>query len=99
MKFFRTAKAMPTPVPTQLPSPCISVCRIDPDSGWCEGCQRTIEEIAGWGGAPEHRKREILDAISARRRALAGPDASPEAGRGDIGERRGERRGDRRDER
>ncbi|MGE0314593.1 MAG: DUF1289 domain-containing protein [Lautropia sp.] len=71
MKFRRAGRVLPSAVPTQLPSPCISVCRIDPASGWCEGCQRTIEEIAGWGGAPEHRKREILDAIATRRRAIA----------------------------
>ncbi|MGA1318970.1 MAG: DUF1289 domain-containing protein, partial [Rubrivivax sp.] len=29
-----------------VPSPCINVCRIEPASGWCEGCARTLEEIA-----------------------------------------------------
>lgn len=32
-----------------VPSPCISVCRMDAATGWCEGCFRTLEEIAGWG--------------------------------------------------
>lgn len=32
----------------QPPSPCISVCRIDPATGWCEGCARTLQEIADW---------------------------------------------------
>jgi|GEM_PF-995445 predicted Fe-S protein YdhL (DUF1289 family) len=32
---------------TPLPSPCVSVCLVDEDS-ICMGCQRHIEEIAGW---------------------------------------------------
>ena len=32
-----------------LPSPCISVCRMDPASGLCQGCLRTIDEIVAWG--------------------------------------------------
>ena len=32
----------------QVPSPCQSVCVMHPDTGWCEGCLRTIDEIAGW---------------------------------------------------
>ena len=30
------------------PSPCINVCRMDAASGLCEGCARTLAEIAGW---------------------------------------------------
>ena len=25
-------------------SPCISVCKMDPDTGFCEGCARTSQE-------------------------------------------------------
>lgn len=32
----------------QPPSPCIGVCRIDPASGLCTGCARTLQEIADW---------------------------------------------------
>lgn len=32
----------------QPPSPCIGVCRIDAASGQCQGCRRTLEEIADW---------------------------------------------------
>jgi predicted Fe-S protein YdhL (DUF1289 family) len=42
-----------------VPSPCISVCRMDAATGLCEGCFRTIDEIVGWGTAPEARKREV----------------------------------------
>lgn len=51
-------------------SPCINICRMDPRSGYCEGCFRTLDEIAGWGAAPEVEKRAILARV-ARRAAAA----------------------------
>jgi uncharacterized protein len=42
-----------------VPSPCISVCRMDAVSGLCQGCFRTLEEIAAWGLAGEDEKREV----------------------------------------
>ena len=33
-----------------VPSPCTRVCVIDPVSGFCRGCLRTLDEIAG--GSP-----------------------------------------------
>ncbi len=53
-----------------LPSPCTGVCRMDPHSGLCDGCQRTIEEIAAWGGASEDTKRAIWQAVRARRATM-----------------------------
>ena len=31
-----------------VPSPCQSVCIMHPETGLCEGCLRTIDEIAAW---------------------------------------------------
>lgn len=53
-----------TPVVT---SPCVNVCQMDEASGWCRGCARRLDEIAGWGGAPESRQRQVLDQLPARR--------------------------------
>ncbi|HEY4066718.1 MAG TPA: DUF1289 domain-containing protein, partial [Burkholderiaceae bacterium] len=36
-----------------VPSPCTSVCRMDERSGWCEGCGRTLNEIAAWSSLSE----------------------------------------------
>lgn len=58
---------VPTAVPTSIPSPCIAVCRINADTGFCEGCFRTLDEIAGWGTMSDDRKRGVLDALSLRR--------------------------------
>jgi predicted Fe-S protein YdhL (DUF1289 family) len=51
-----------------LVSPCIGVCIIDPESGFCRGCARTIGEIAGWlNFSPDERQR-IVAALPARHR-------------------------------
>lgn len=52
-------------------SPCINICRMAPDTGWCEGCQRSIDEIAGWSRASDDDKRRILAAVAERRAMLA----------------------------
>ncbi|WP_057296479.1 DUF1289 domain-containing protein [Pelomonas sp. Root1217] len=40
---------------------------MDAATGWCRGCARSINEIAGWGGAPETVQRHILDQLPGRR--------------------------------
>ncbi len=49
-----------------LPSPCINVCRINQATGLCEGCWRTIDEIAQWRCASEVQKRVVWRAIKQR---------------------------------
>jgi predicted Fe-S protein YdhL (DUF1289 family) len=50
-------------------SPCISVCAIDPRTGLCTGCYRSLDEIAGWIMFTNDEKREVVAALPARRRA------------------------------
>ena len=52
-----------------VPSPCTDVCRIDPVTGWCEGCLRTTDEIAAWGALDDRAKREVWKRLPARRAA------------------------------
>ena len=33
---------------TKIISPCISICKTDPSSGYCYGCGRTNDEKALW---------------------------------------------------
>ena len=56
-----------TPMAPKVASPCVDVCEMDAASGWCRGCARRLDEIAGWGGAPEGRQRQILEQLPARR--------------------------------
>ncbi|MDP3760744.1 MAG: DUF1289 domain-containing protein [Ramlibacter sp.] len=50
----------------EVPSPCVSICRMDPVSELCEGCFRTLDEIALWGRMAEESKREVWRAIGQR---------------------------------
>ena len=54
-----------------VPSPCTDVCRIDPGTGWCEGCLRTIDEIGAWGALDDRARRDIWKRLPARRQRLA----------------------------
>jgi predicted Fe-S protein YdhL (DUF1289 family) len=58
-------------------SPCIKVCSIEPATGLCAGCARTLAEIAAWGGLSEAERVRIMLRLPARR-GQAGPrlDAS-----------------------
>ncbi len=53
-----------------IPSPCISICRMSADNGWCEGCFRSRDEIAAWGQATDSGKRQIWTLIEQRMAAL-----------------------------
>ena len=54
-----------------VPSPCISVCRMHEPSGWCEGCLRTLDEIAVWSVLDDRQKRAVWKLLPQRRDALA----------------------------
>jgi hypothetical protein len=43
---------------------------MNPDTGWCEGCLRTIDEIAGWSSLDDAQKRAVWDAIDVRHTQL-----------------------------
>ena len=43
-----------------VPSPCNKICAIDPPSGLCSGCRRTLDEIARWGAMSDDEKRAVL---------------------------------------
>ena len=70
-----------------IPSPCTNVCTIDPATGWCAGCLRTIDEIAAWGGLDDRAKSAVWKLLPARRAdrdrraaadaAAAGSEAAP----------------------
>ncbi|MDM0123402.1 DUF1289 domain-containing protein [Variovorax arabinosiphilus] len=55
-----------------VPSPCVSVCRMDAERVFCIGCLRTIPEIAGWSRADAASKRSVWRAIEVRASAQAG---------------------------
>ncbi|MEK0418132.1 MAG: hypothetical protein RI949_2138 [Pseudomonadota bacterium] len=60
-----------------VPSPCTSVCRMDPTTGWCLGCARTLPEIAAWAGLDDEAKRQVWALLPERRRAIGGRFLGP----------------------
>ncbi len=55
-------------------TPCIKVCLIDFETGLCEGCGRTREEIATWGRLEERQRLEIMAGLEDRMRKAFLPD-------------------------
>ncbi len=67
-----------TPVPdTPVPSPCVNVCRMDEATGLCEGCLRTIDEIACWSLLDDAEKRSVWQELDARRAARTPAPGAP----------------------
>ncbi|WZJ21771.1 DUF1289 domain-containing protein [Azonexus hydrophilus] len=44
---------------------------MDPLSGQCIGCQRTLEEIAGWSAFDNTTRLTVLERVAERRQASA----------------------------
>jgi uncharacterized protein len=55
------------------PSPCINVCVLDAD-GLCRGCLRTLDEIARWMSMTPSEQRQVIEALSERRRQRSYPN-------------------------
>jgi len=60
-----------------IESPCNSVCRMDERLGLCEGCHRTMDEIARWSQMSDAEKRQVLAALPARRAEIGKPQLAP----------------------
>ncbi len=52
--------------PLEIETPCIKVCVVDPETGFCIGCGRTRMEIAGWLGYSTHERRGIIAGLPDR---------------------------------
>ncbi|MFB5650270.1 DUF1289 domain-containing protein [Leptospira wolffii] len=48
-------------------SPCIKICQMDPETGLCEGCFRTLDEIGRWTMYTEEQRKEIRIQIEGRK--------------------------------
>ena len=69
---------MTLPLPTPVPSPCTDVCRIVAGSDMCEGCFRTLDEIAAWSSLNDAAKRVMWQRLEQRRSDFrAAGDAPP----------------------
>jgi predicted Fe-S protein YdhL (DUF1289 family) len=55
-----------------VPSPCLSVCQMDAHTGLCQGCWRSLDEIAAWGRASNDERRAVWQRIAHRLSAPSG---------------------------
>lgn len=53
-----------------IKSPCIRVCKINGNTGYCEGCLRTIDEISDWVFITDEERLKILNEIEERRKLI-----------------------------
>lgn len=52
-----------------VPSPCVSVCRMDAHGRLCEGCLRTLDEIARWSRMSDAEKTAVWQQLATRQAA------------------------------
>lgn len=53
-----------------IESPCVKVCAIDPTTGWCLGCGRSMREIASWSLLPPEDRRAVMAELTGRKAAI-----------------------------
>jgi uncharacterized protein len=49
-----------------MTSPCIRHCTLDPETGICVGCGRTLAEIGKWAGFTEEERLAIMAVLPDR---------------------------------
>lgn len=59
---------------TRASSPCVRVCLLDPETGLCEGCGRTREEIGQWFRLSEEERLRIMAELPERMRRAFLPE-------------------------
>jgi predicted Fe-S protein YdhL (DUF1289 family) len=71
-------RASPEPIRAPVPfgatwkrwsmqSPCIRVCLIDPATGLCAGCRRSLDEIARWTQMTDAERQRVVSCLAVRR--------------------------------
>jgi uncharacterized protein len=51
-------------------SPCINICRMHEPTGWCEGCGRTLGEIAAWSQLDDDARQAVWRQLPPRQARL-----------------------------
>ena len=56
---------------TKTNKPCVGICSTTLGDDICRGCGLTAEEVVGWNGYGENRKREIVGRLAREREVVA----------------------------
>jgi hypothetical protein len=51
-------------------SPCVDVCKIDKQTGFCKGCYRTIREITNWSKLNYDAQKDLLKTLKVRKSSI-----------------------------
>jgi hypothetical protein len=57
-----------------IASPCTDNCAMDPETGLCRGCFRSMDEIAAWSSLSDPQRQQVLDSLRARKGEADTPD-------------------------
>jgi uncharacterized protein len=49
-----------------IETPCVKICVLEPETGFCIGCGRTRDEIGAWLGMTPVARRDVMDALPER---------------------------------
>ena len=52
-------------------SPCVGVCSLG-DDGLCQGCLRTVAEIARWSQMDDDERLRLMESVLPQREAIVG---------------------------
>lgn len=63
-------QSQPRDVPLMTISPCIKVCTLDPVSGLCSGCGRTLAEIERWPRMSDAERLQVMAELDERLREM-----------------------------
>lgn len=56
-------------------TPCKSICKIDPFTGVCIGCNRTLKEISDWSKMSEEQRMTVMKRLGyGKRKKRRGKD-------------------------
>ena len=55
---------------SEVPSPCVKVCVLDEERGYCIGCLRTLDEVCDWVALSNDERSDVLAKLAARRERL-----------------------------
>ncbi|MGD9502028.1 MAG: DUF1289 domain-containing protein [Methyloceanibacter sp.] len=49
-----------------METPCVNICLLDPATGTCIGCGRTVAEIANWANMSDVERRVVMATLPDR---------------------------------
>jgi uncharacterized protein len=49
-----------------IETPCIKICVVEPETGFCIGCGRTRQEIADWIGMTPQNRHAVISTLPER---------------------------------